>query len=336
MPPTCFFHRRRRAPTDDESIASFFARRFGSEAVDYLAEPLLATIHAGNVDRLSMRALFPRLLEAEQRGSLIRAFRRLRPRPSPDGMFRSLPGGLGELVVALSAALPSERLLRRAAVTSIEGEGPYCVRAGQTSTTAAAVILAIPAPAAARLLDQRDPLLAARCREIRHASTATVALSYPRANIQHPLSGSGFVVPRVEHDISIIAASWVSSKWPGRAPAGQVLLRAFIGGARDPETLERAQLDAQLAELAHRDLAHVLGITGSPRLTRVYRWPQGSPQHDVGHLQRVEAIETQLERWPGLFVTGSSFRSVGIPDCVQDGRATAGTAAAYVNRVASG
>ena len=228
--------RRRLGPTDDESIASFFGRRFGQEAVRYLAEPLLATIHAGDVDRLSMRALFPRLLEAEQRsGSLIRALRRLRAQPTPDGMFRSLPGGIGELATSLAAALPSDQLLRGAPVTALDGDGPYVIRGGPTPVSATAVVLAVPAPTVATLLETRDAGLAASCRDIPHASTATVALGYSREHVNHSLRGSGFVVPRVEPDLSIIAASWVSSKWPGRAPHGKVLLRAFIGGARDPD-----------------------------------------------------------------------------------------------------
>ena len=321
----------RLGPTEDESIASFFGRRFGQEAVRYLAEPLLATIHAGDVDRLSMRALFPRLLAAEQRGgSLIRAFRRLRARPSPDGMFRSLPGGIGELATALTAALPADRIARGARVTAIAGDGPFVIDAGSVATTATALILAVPAPAAAVLLEPRDAALAAGCRALPHASTATVALTYSRANIRHPLRGSGFVVPRVEPDVSIIAGTWVSSKWPGRAPAGKVLLRAFIGGARDPDALDRRPDDAALAALAHRDFAQLLGIQGPPEISRVYRWINRSPQHEVGHAHRLEAIDTHLRRWPGLFVTGSSFRSVGIPDCVQDGRRTARAAADLV------
>ena len=322
---------RRLGPTDDESIASFFGRRFGQEAVRYLAEPLLATIHAGDVDRLSMRALFPQLLAAEQRGgSLIREFRRLRARPSPDGMFRSLPGGIGELATALTAALPADRISRRAPVTAIVGDGPFVIDAGSASVTAAALILAVPAPAAAVLLEPRDAALAASCRTIPHASTATVALTYSRANIRHPLRGSGFVVPRVEPDVSIIAGSWVSSKWPGRAPDGKVLLRAFIGGTRDPDALDRRPDDTALAAPAHRDLARLLGIQGPPEISRVYRWINRSPQHEVGHAHRLEAIDTHLRRWPGLFVTGSSYRSVGIPDCVQDGRMTARAAADLV------
>lgn len=318
---------RRLDLTEDESIASFFAHRFGREAVDYLAEPLLAGIHAGDVHRLSMRALFPRFLEAEQRyGSVIRAFRRVAPRASTDGVFRSLPGGIGELSQALVSALPSDAIRSSAHVSRIEGRGPYTVHIdGIAATTAAHLILAIPSDAVATLLEQADAPLAALCRAIPHASTATVALAYPRRAVTHPLNGSGFVVPRLEREMRIMAASWMSSKWPGRAPADHVLLRAFIGGARDPRALERDE--AELGHVAHADLAALLGIHGPPLFTRVYRWMRRSPQHEVGHLQHLDRIDRALRAWPRLHLTGSSFRSVGIPDCVADARAVAAVVA---------
>ena len=322
---------KRMAPSEDESIADFFTRRFGKESVDYLAEPLLATIHAGDVNRLSMRALFPRLLEAEQSyGSLIRGLKRRGAAPIADGMFRSLPGGLGEMTEALVSALPAERLSRSSRVISIDDDGPFVVRTTGDITVASAVILAIPASGAAVLLETRHPKLAAHCREIPHNSTATVALTYPRSAIKHTLLGSGFVVPRVETGLSIIAATWVSSKWPGRAPPEKVLIRAFIGGARDPDILSRIPNDEDLAHLAHRNLARILKIECNPQFSRVYRWRNRSPQYEVGHLERLASIDHELQHTPGLFITGTSFRGIGIPDCIADGRATARSASESV------
>ena len=163
------------------------------------------------------------------------------------------------------------------------------------------------------------------CREIPYTSTATVALSYARSAVHHELHGTGFVVPRVEREISLMAGSWVSSKWPGRAPEGQVLLRGFVGGARNPEALE--QTDAGLISTVHRDLATLLGIVGEPVIKRVYRWPRLNPQHEVGHLDRLAQIDECVAHVPGLHVTGAGVRGVGIPDCVANGRA-AGAAAA--------
>ena len=318
---------RPAAGRHDESIASFFARRFGREAVDYIAEPLLAGIHAGHVDRLSVQALFPRLAEAERtHGSVIRALAAGRAgRRMPDGPFRSLPGGIGELVGALGGALPPGALRTGAGVDALRGPAPYRLRlAGGETLTARQIVLAVPARAAAALVRPLDPELAALCAAVPHTSSATVTLGYARDAIRHDLRGSGFVVPRIERGVSVMAATWVSSKWPGRAPPGRALLRGFVGGARDAGALERT--DAELIDAVHRDLARLLGITGKPCLARVYRWPQLNPQYEVGHLERLAAIDARLDRLPGIQVIGAGLRGVGIPDCIAAGRA-AGAAA---------
>jgi oxygen-dependent protoporphyrinogen oxidase len=311
----------------DESIASFIGRRFGREAVTYLAEPLLAGIHAGDVNRLSMRDLFPRFMDAERRhGSVLRAFRQLRQPAtrSGDGAFYSLPGGLVELVDALVAALPPCALRLGVAVDRITANGHFVVQTAEGEVCARAVILTTPAYVAASLVNSLDDELAALCNGVEYASSATIAFAYRRDDIRHSLLGSGFVVPRVEKT-TIMAASWVSSKWPGRAPEGHVLLRAFIGGARDPGAMRLS--DDELRAGAGRELGRILGITGTPVLTRLYRWERANAQHEVGHLDRMAAIERRLAAWPGLFVTGSGFRGVGIPDCIADARATAASAA---------
>ena len=307
----------------DESIGSFMRRRFGDEAVTYLAEPLLAGIHAGDVDRLSIRALFPRFVETERaHGSLLRAFRRQRPAtpPSTDGAFRSFPGGLSELVEALTAALPRASIRLGAAAARVT-RGPLGVATFDGAThSGRAVILTSPAYTTADLVRDVDADLARLCNEVPYASSGTIALAFPRGAVAHPLNGSGFVVPRVERT-GIMAASWLSSKWPYRAPEGQVLMRAFVGGARDPEAISKR--DDELVAIALGALRPVLGIRGDPTFTRVYRFERKSAQHEVGHLDRMAAIETRLLANPGLFITGSGFRGVGIPDCVADARATA-------------
>jgi oxygen-dependent protoporphyrinogen oxidase len=315
----------------DESIGGFMRRRFGREATEYLAEPLLAGIHAGDVDRLSMRALFPRFIEVERaHGSLLRGFRRQQqsgrsatPRDLENGPFRSLPGGLSELICALTAALPGNAIRLRSAVVRVLAEAPAGYRvetAGGESLAARAVVLATPAFVTARAIRSFDGDLAALCDAVPYASTATVAMAFPRTAVAHPLNGSGFVVPRVERT-GILAASWLSSKWPHRAPDDRVLMRAFVGGARDPQALDRS--DEELVRLSLGALRPLLGIAGEPILTRVYRWERASAQHEVGHLKRLERIERRLDTHPGMFVTGSGFRGVGIPDCIADGRATA-------------
>ena len=319
-----------RAPNnDDESIAGFVRRRFGPEAVTYIAEPLLAGIHAGDVERLSMRALFPRLVEAEAKaGSVIRAFRRERRPASSDGVFRSFPNGLGELIDGLMKAVPKESVRYGSNVTGIdEGDGFTIRVAGRPPIRARAVILAIPAFAAAELLRPVDADLSAACESIRYLSTATVVFAFPRDAVQHDLKGTGFVVPRAE-GISITAGAWISSKWPQRAPEGQALLRAFLGGARDPNVLSRT--DTELTNAALGDLTKILGIRGLPIMTRVYRWNRSSPQQEVGHGELMRRIDAKLAAHPGLFVSAAGFRGVGIPDSIGDARHTAGAAAAFV------
>lgn len=318
----------RRSGDEDESIAAFVRRRFGDEAVDYLAEPLLAGIHAGDAERLSMRALFPRLLEAErQTGSVIRAFRALRITPSPQGAFVSLPGGTGELVDALAGALAPGAVILNARVSEIRRAAAYTVESAAGRIEARAVILAVPAYVAAMLLRGFDTQLAALCDAIPYASSATVALGYRRDQVAHPMRGSGFVVPRVERS-PLLAGTWVTSKWPGRAPEGHVLLRGFLGGGRDPRRVEAD--DAELIGLVREEFARLLGITGGPLFTRLFRWMRQSPQYEVGHLQRVAAIDQRLASVPGMFVTGSGFHAIGIPDCIADARDTAGRAAAFL------
>jgi oxygen-dependent protoporphyrinogen oxidase len=332
----------RRLDEGDESIADFIGRRFGAEAVEYLAEPLLAGIHAGDVNRLSARALFPRFVAAEREaGSLLRAFRRTSKRQpqgsqgapaASDGVFRSLPGGLSELVMALVAALPASAVRLNTPALRITGSGLFHVATPDGVFEARAVIVAAPTYAAAELIGPLDPELAQLCAGITYSSVATVALGFERTAIAHPLNGSGFVVPRVESN-EILAASWLSSKWPHRAPEDRALVRTFIGGARDPSALQSS--DDELVGRSVRALTPVLGIRAAPILTRVYRFPRANAQHEVGHLARVAAIDNTLARHPGLFMTGSGLRGVGIPDCVADSRRTARAAAQFlsVNRM---
>jgi protoporphyrinogen/coproporphyrinogen III oxidase len=320
-----------RRDASDESIGSFMGRRFGQEVVTYLAEPLLAGIHAGDVNRLSMRAAFPRLLDAERtRGSVLRALGSALAKGSAGqaGAFMSLPGGIEELVSTLVARLPADTIRTRGGVRSIAGRGPFEVTLTSGETLdARAVVVAAPAWASAPLLTVLAPDIAALVGEVRYVSSATVAIGLRREQVRHSLQGSGYVVPRPERR-TLMAASWVSSKWPHRAPPGTVLLRGFVGGAYDEAVLDRS--DQEIAAAVFGELAALLGITGEPLLTRVYRWWRASAQHEVGHLERMQEIERRLAAYPGLYVTGSGFRGTGVPDCVADGRATGANAAAFL------
>ena len=237
---------------------------------------------------------------------------------------------MSELVAALERRLPDgaiwfESPVREIARRGTGADATWHVRSPAGDVSGDAVIFACPAFATAALMATVDIAAAARCAEVPYASSAGVTLAWPVDAVSHPLHGSGFVVARRSNALRITACTWVSSKWSGRSPEGSALLRAFIGGSHDPGAVDLD--DEQLVEIAARELAEVLGITGRPSMTSVARWRRAGAQHNVGHLARVADIEARLESHRGLFVAGSGFRAAGIPDCIADGRAAAGRAA---------
>jgi len=307
----------------DLSIGAVLERRFGAEFVAAIAQPLLGGIHAGDVYRLSMRALFPALADADATAvSLLEALRQRRRSRHPEGAFRALNGGMGTLVDALVAALPRETIRIDSPVLGISSGQRFLVRlSGRAYVEARALVVAVPAWQAACLLHGLDDALADRCTGMASVSSATISLAYGRHAVGHPLIGMGFVVPRGEASTRLLAVSWVTSKWPRRAPGDQVLIRAFAGGALDQDVLSSD--DATLIEQSHRDLRAILDLRAAPLVARVYRWDRASPQYEPGHLNRVARIDALVARWPGLFLTGSAFRGIGIPDTIEDARRTA-------------
>jgi oxygen-dependent protoporphyrinogen oxidase len=191
---------------------------------------------------------------------------------------------------------------------------------GGITLEADGLVVAAEAHAAARLLRYVDPQLSGLLGEIAYASSATVSLGYRRADVPHPLDGFGFVVPRSERR-AILACTFSSVKYAGRAPVGHVLLRCFLGGALDAGALDGD--DATLANRARAELRDALGVTAEPALTRVHRHPGSMPQYQLGHLARVETIERRLRALPGLALAGGAYRGVGIADCVRSGEAAA-------------
>ena len=309
----------------DESVASFFRRRFGPETVDLIAQPLLGGIHAGDIEQLSMRSLFPRLLDLERdHGSVTTGLRAVSEEPGAvaPGVqpsigeikgFASLRGGMGTLVRALEDRLPAGTIRTDAPVWGLD----------EIRTAQEPVILAAPAFVAAALLAPIDEEASRLCAQVPYVSTASVALAWPRGAISHPLAGTGFVVARRHSDVRITACTWVSSKWASRAPDDSVLLRVFLGGGHDPDAASLP--DHELIAIVRRDLHGVLGIDAEPALARVYRWPNAGAQHTVGHLDRVATIEERVQPH-GIFTAGSGFRSVGIPDCIAEARRVARSA----------
>jgi oxygen-dependent protoporphyrinogen oxidase len=320
----------RRPAAGDESLGSFVRRRLGREALERVVQPLVGGIYTADPDRLSLAATMPRFLALErEHRSLILGLRRgsrggaaTRASGARWSLFVTLAGGMEELVAALAARLPAGAVRFGASVTAVAPvpSGWHVQLADQAPLEAHGVVLAGPAHAMGPLVGEVDPPLAHLLTGIRYASAATVALAYPRAAIRHPLDGFGFVVPRVERR-QILACTFSSVKYAGRAPDGLVLLRVFIGGALQADLL--AQEDRALLALAEAEVASLLGITGDPILSRVWRHPRAMPQYDVGHLDRVTAIEARLESLPGLALAGGAYRGVGIADCVHSGEAAA-------------
>lgn len=303
----------------DESIARFFRRRLGREALELLGDPLLAGIHAGDPERLSLGSTMPRLAELERRaGSLSRGLAGERQGASDAPLFYTLREGLGELVDALVRRLPPSQLRAGAAVRAIvrDGSGYRLQLDRGQALLAGDVVLAVPAPVGSRLLAALDLDAAAWLLAIPFAPTAAVLLGYRREDVGHPLDGHGVLIPRGE-GLRTTACSFVSSKFDGRVPEGHVLLRAFIGGVRDPEIVSLGE--AGILSTVRRELAPLLSLRGEPRITRVFPWPAAMPQMEVGHRERMAALEHCLEHWPGLSVIGAGLHGTGLSDAVAEG-----------------
>jgi protoporphyrinogen/coproporphyrinogen III oxidase len=341
----------------DETLADFIRRRLGQEALDRLAEPLLAGIHSANPERQSIMATFPRFRELEaQHGGLIRGMLAARPRttdrrpPTADhkeqqssvvgrrpsvvssSPFVTLRGGVGELVRALLERL-SGRLIAGRGVAALgydpTAAQPYRVRLDDGEALEAdAVVVTTPAHAAANLVAPFRPALAGALREIRYVTTGTVTLAYRRADLGKPLDGFGLIIPRGERR-RINALTMSSTKFADRAPEGYVLVRAFVGGSRTPDVVGLD--DAALLALVRAELGDILGISAAPLWSRIYRWPLANPQYDVGHLGHVDALQALVP--PGLYLAGSAYRGVGIPDCVHGGQIAAEAALAHIRHV---
>jgi oxygen-dependent protoporphyrinogen oxidase len=311
---------RRSPPADDVSIADYFGPRFGDEILDGLIEPILGGVYAGDPRKLSLRATFPQMLDIQARaGSLIlgaRAQLAARKAAPTASVFESLRGGMGELVDALTGALSDAKLRCGVAVTAIERAGArWIVRTSEgAATTADRVIVAVPARAAGRLLSPLDGPVGEDLDAVPYASTATVFFAFRHEQVAHPLDASGFVVPRSEGR-RLVAATFVSSKWQGRAPDGYVLVRTFLGGARDESALQWD--DNDLARAAEAELTSLLGVEGQPCLSRVFRHDKASPQPVVGHTARMRRVSERMKDVPGLFLIGNAYDGVGIPDCVR-------------------
>jgi len=319
-----------RGVSDDESLGAFVRRRLGREVLERVAQPLVAGIYTADPDDLSLTATMPRFRELERRErsvilGLWRANRKA-PQAGTSGarwsLFVTFQHGMEELVTTLASRLPPGTTLFKHRVDGIErhGHGWRVLSVEGAAVEADRVIVTTEAYTTSRLLRYVDPALATLLGEIPYASSATVTLGYHRGDVPNPLDGFGFVVPRTERR-AVLACTFSSVKYPGRAPAGHALLRCFVGGALNESILQLD--DGALIAGARDELRQALGVTATPVLTRVSRWPKAMPQYHVGHGERVETIERRAAAIPGLHLAGGAFRGVGIADCVRSGEAAA-------------
>lgn len=314
-----------READDDESIGAFVRRRVGREAFERMAEPLLSGIYAGDADRLSLLSTFPRLRDTERtHGSVIKGAiaqrRQARSALASTGTrrtpFVSLQGGLGELVVGIADHLERCQILIGTVVDNVQtAASGVDVFSNGSRTSFDGIILSAPAWSAATLLADIDTELAALLSGIEYVSSATVSLAFRAQDVAGKQGGRGFVIPRSEGR-TLTAVTWSSNKFGGRVPEETALLRGFVGraGNEEPAFLP----DDELVALVRQELADIQGIDAAPTLARVYRWERALPQYNLGHPERLTAIDERLRSLPSIALTGSAYRGVGIPDCITD------------------
>ncbi len=319
--------RRRRHLGPDPSVAEVIGARLGTQALERLVEPLVGGINAGRADNLSLRsAARPLSVAAERHRSLILGLRADRRGAADDSpVFLSVAGGLGRLVDRLASSLDSTDVRVNTTAVGLRAEGGRWRISCEPGPDliADAVVVTVPAFAAAPLLAGSSPEAARHLGRIRHASVVTATLAYRPGSVAALPDGSGFLVPRGENRL-ITACTFSTSKWPALADAGSVLLRASAGRDGD-DRASRLDDDAIVARF-HRELTDLVGATEAPVTWRVDHWDNGFPQYEPGHDERVDRIEAALGRLDGIFVAGAAYRGVGIAACVQQ----AGIAAARV------
>jgi len=317
----------RRTDPADETLGAFVRRRLGQEALDRLAEPLMSGIYSAEADQQSLLATFPRFRQMEvEHGSLIKAMlaqKAKAPKPEPGKkkppMFQSLPGGTQELIDALVPKLTGDLRLSTSVtqLTPRSGGGFTLTLTDGSTLEADQVVLTTPASVVSQLLAPLAPPVSAALQSIRTVSTGTISLGFRKEDLTRPLNGFGVVIPRGEKR-PINALTISSIKFDQRAPDGHALVRLFFGGSRTPETL--AKTDVEILAIARAELKDILGVSAEPLFHRIFRWHNANPQYDVGHLDRVEALEKQLPK--DLFLTGCAYRGVGIPDCIKQAEDT--------------
>lgn len=314
-------------PATDQSLGHFLRGRFGDEWIENVIEPLLSGIYASDIDEMSLMATFPQFYELEQEyGSLIEGLKATLPTAQAStgkrkGQFLSFRKGLVTFVEALEQAIGEERIFRETQVEKIVKQGTaYKLSLGNDDVMHAdAVIMTIPSHQLATAIPSFS--LFDEWRNAPFTSVANVVFAFDENAVQEALDGTGFVVSR-NSDFRITACTWTNRKWPSTTPKGKVLLRAYVGKPTDQSVLELS--DEAIADTVLTDLKKVMQISGEPEFSIVTRWEQAMPQYTIGHAETVEKIRTEMtEQLPGIYIAGSSFDGVGIPDCIAQGKEAA-------------
>lgn len=314
-----------RDDAGDESLGALVRRRLGAEVLDRLVDPLVGGVYAGRADGLSARSVAPALVEAERRArSLLLGLRGSAVTASPPrSAFQTLRGGLGRLVAALAAALDGVSVRTGAPVLGIAATpaGRYLLALPDGPEEFDAVLVALPAFAAATTLRPLCGPAASALEEIPYASVAVVALRYPPVAAPTLPPASGFLVPPREGRL-MTACTWSSRKWPHLAPPdGSLIVRCSVGRADDASALDLD--DGELVTRVDAELGQALRLRAGPTASRVTRWPRAIPQYAVGHGERLARIVRHLAPFEGLVLAGAAYRGLGLPDCVRQAREAA-------------
>ncbi|MBU9713990.1 protoporphyrinogen oxidase [Evansella tamaricis] len=323
---------------DDVSLGHFFRERLGNEVVENLIDPLLSGIYAGNIDRISLQATFPQFQQIEEnyrsliigmKSSIARQQGNQPSKPkgmqgekkTPGGMFLSIKnGGLGSLVDAVEDKLYKDSVVKNAKIAKVNKQGEQYFLRFEDGRTDVVDHLVFTTPhfvtyELLKNLSSVEPL-----QEIPATSVATVVLAFPKSSIKKDIDGSGFVVAS-KKDYSITACTWTHRKWAHSTPEGFALLRGYVGRAGDEEIVGKS--DKEIVELVMKDLSGIMEIEGEPEFQIIKRWKRAMPQYEVGHLERLKKVYDGLEKeHPNLYITGGSFKGIGLPDCIDQAKST--------------
>ncbi|MCF8721293.1 protoporphyrinogen oxidase [Nitrospina gracilis] len=319
----------------DESLAAFVRRRLGEEALQRMAQPLMCGIYSSDPETMSLHSTFPMFAQTEKKyrslilGMLAAKRQRMKAAPAPQPkkgytpftFFVSLKNGLGSMIERIIEESPDITFRKEARVKALlrKDEGWQVELATGERLEADAVLVTTPANVTAKLFEPVAPRAAELLNRIPFVSTAAVTLAFKKETFKHPLNGFGFVVPYSEGR-KISACTWVTSKFYGRAPEDYVLLRSYVGGALNEQYAEQSEEDIYKTVL--EELQDIMGFKNEPEFYKVFQYKKGNVQYQVGHGQLIESVYNELKPFPGLYVAGSAYHGVGIPDCVLNGTRT--------------